>query len=215
MNLTRYFICSTIWIAVYMGANYYRKTDRYARWSWAARPIKCVIQQKILLSQQCHGCRRCSARRYFQTHWKYLWRLAAMWFLIRPFQRNGRFQKFSRWKAIPNLGNSEWKCRCRSLYRIPGDPIPQWWKSTLRGRWYFHHLITVELQNCKKDLIESGLAYQQVGYQTQKFTGPISIFLFRTQLKVNEAYRVLLDNISVGPIRLFLWMSCRLRKSRH
>lgn len=53
--------------------------------------------------------------------------------------------------------------------------------------------------NCKlqKDLIESGLAYQvQVGYQTQKFTGPISIFLVPNPAKVNEAYRVLLDNIS-------------------
>lgn len=50
----------------------------------------------------------------------------------------------------------------------------------------------------QKDLVESGLAYQvNVGYQTCKYTGPINIILVPNPEKVNEAWKVLWENVAM------------------
>ncbi len=62
----------------------------------------------------------------------------------------------------------------------------------------FSYILSQASSKLQKDLVESGLAYQvNVGYQTCKYTGPINIILVPNPEKVNEAWKVLWENVAM------------------
>lgn len=62
----------------------------------------------------------------------------------------------------------------------------------------FSFILSQKSSKLQQDLIDKGLALQvQVGYSTQKYVGPIQIFLVPNPTKVKEAYQVLLKHIEM------------------
>jgi zinc protease len=61
----------------------------------------------------------------------------------------------------------------------------------------FSYILQQASSQLQKDLVETGLAYQvQVGYQTNKYTGPIQIVLVPNPMSVKAAYDKLWENIN-------------------
>ena len=61
----------------------------------------------------------------------------------------------------------------------------------------FSYILSQASSKLQKDLVESGLAYQvNVGYQTCKYTGPINIILVPNPATINEAWKVLWENVA-------------------
>ncbi len=62
----------------------------------------------------------------------------------------------------------------------------------------FSFILSQKSSKLQQELVDKGLAYQvQVGYSTQKYVGPIQIFLVPNPAKIKEAYQVLLKHIEM------------------
>jgi len=61
----------------------------------------------------------------------------------------------------------------------------------------FSFILSQASSKLQKDLVETGLAYQvNISYQTCKFTGPIQIVLVPNPAKIDEAWKVLWENVN-------------------
>ena len=62
----------------------------------------------------------------------------------------------------------------------------------------FSLIVSQKSSKLQRDLVDSGLAYQvSVSYQTNKYVGPIQIFLVPNPMKVKEAYAKLMEHINM------------------